>query len=116
MAVRVPKAYFDTSAASRTATANLAFGFEVQTPPCFTQKVQPHARAGISGGSPFHSSSKAMLPQWHLPVMSIWIPVQVGRLASSSAVCGALLAPHGRSKIVGVRKRLAFQPRTVCVG
>src|SRR5712671_3269441 len=76
MAVRVPKAYFDTSAESRTATASLALGFEVQTPPCLTQNVQPHARAGISGGSPSHSSSKAMLPQWHLPVMSMWISAQ----------------------------------------
>src|SRR6267154_2499802 len=76
MAVLVPKAYFDTSAASPTATASLAFGFEVQTPPCFTQKVQPHARAGISGGSPSHSSSKAILPQWHLPVMSMWVSAQ----------------------------------------
>src|SRR3981081_2730387 len=62
------------------ATASLALGFEVQTPPCFTQKVQPHARAGISGGSPFHSSSKAILPQWHLPVMSMGISGQEGCL------------------------------------
>src|SRR6266571_3519552 len=54
------------------------FAFEVQTPPCFTQNVQPHARAGISGGSPSHSSSKAILPQWHLPVMSMWISTRVG--------------------------------------
>src|SRR5712664_659646 len=86
MAVRVPKAYFDTSAASPTATASLALGFEVQTPPCFTQKVQPHARAGISGGSPSHSSSKAILPQWHLPLMSMRISAQVGRLTLDGGV------------------------------
>jgi hypothetical protein len=38
-------------------------GVEVQTPPCFVQKEQPQARAGISLGLGSQSSAKIMLPQ-----------------------------------------------------
>ena len=48
---------------SDMATASLELGFDVQTPPCLTQNEQSHARAGISTGSPSHSSSNAILPQ-----------------------------------------------------
>jgi hypothetical protein len=47
----------------------LAAGLDVNTPPCFTQKEQPHARAGIALDSPGHSSEKVILPQWHLPLI-----------------------------------------------
>src|ERR1043165_3372866 len=67
VAVRVPKAYFVTASGSRTVTRSAPFGLDVHTPPCFTQKVQPQARAGISTGSGSHVSAKAMLPQWQRP-------------------------------------------------
>src|SRR5688572_23998691 len=66
-AVRVPKEYWETSAASRTFTRSVAAGFDAHTPRCFWQNVQAHARAGISAGSGAHSRSKQMLPQWQLP-------------------------------------------------
>jgi hypothetical protein len=70
-AVRVPKAYFETSAGSSTTTRNTPFGLEVHTPPCLVQNEQPQARAGISAGSGSQARLKAMLPQWHLPRISI---------------------------------------------
>jgi hypothetical protein len=70
-AVFVPKAYFETLDASATLTFNDPAGHEVQTPPCFVQNEQVQARAGISDGSGSHLSTKEMLPQWHLPLMSI---------------------------------------------
>jgi hypothetical protein len=46
-------------------------GHEVHTPPCFVQKPQLQARAGISDGSGFQSSVKEMLPQWQPPRISM---------------------------------------------
>ena len=71
-AVRVPNEYFETREESRIVTLILPAGLEVHTPPCFTQKVQPQARAGISFGSGSHVRPKAMLPQWQLPSMTIY--------------------------------------------
>src|SRR5258706_2260906 len=47
------------------------FALDVQTPPCFTQNEQSHARVGISRGSAPQSKSKEMLPQWQLPWMTM---------------------------------------------
>src|SRR5436190_19648825 len=69
-AVCVPNAYFDTSDGSFTVKRSLPLGFDVHTPPCFVQKLQSHARAGISVGSGSHVSVKATLPQWQLPLTS----------------------------------------------
>src|SRR5438045_9050049 len=79
------------------ATANRAFGLDVQTPPCLTQNEQLHARAGISGGSPSHSRSNAILPQWHLP--RIRIPVS----ASVTLQCREKLFAHAISSDSGQR-------------
>ena len=62
-AVFVPNSYLETRDGSLTDTLSDPVGHEVQTPPCFTQNVQPQARAGIADGSGFHVSSKEMLPQ-----------------------------------------------------
>src|SRR5262249_33275490 len=62
-AVRVPKLYLDTSEASSTETLSEPFGLDVQTPPCFWQNVQVHARAGISFGSGSQVSVNEMFPQ-----------------------------------------------------
>src|SRR5207247_9601430 len=70
VAVLGPHPYLDTSAGSRMVTTRRAFGLDVQTPPCLTQNEHPHTRAGITGGSPSHSSSRAMLAQWHVPLIS----------------------------------------------
>src|SRR5438105_15341320 len=70
-AVFVPNTYSETSAGSFTTTSGVPSGFDVQTPPCFTQNVHVQARAGISTGSGSHASVKAMLPQWHLPRISM---------------------------------------------
>ena len=45
-------------------------GFEVQTPPCFTQNEQPQARAGISAGSGSQVSENEMFPQWQRPLIN----------------------------------------------
>src|SRR5258708_6969898 len=66
-ALRVPKAYVDTSAGSSIDTCKAPRGFEVQTPPCLVQNEQPQARAWISVGSGSQVSVKEMFPQWHLP-------------------------------------------------
>ena len=66
-AVPVPNEYFETGSGSFTSMRSLPSGFDVHTPPCFVQKVQSHARAGISRGSGSQSSVKPMLPQWQLP-------------------------------------------------
>ena len=71
VAVIVPKAYFETLSGSATLTLSEPAGQEVQTPPCFVQKEQVQARAGISDGSGSHPSTNEMLPQWHLPVMTM---------------------------------------------
>jgi hypothetical protein len=65
--VRVPKEYLETRDGSRTLTFSEAFGLDVQTPPCLTQKEQLQARAGISEGSGSQASSNVMLAQWQLP-------------------------------------------------
>src|SRR5436305_1906379 len=70
-AVSVPKTYRDTWAASAMATVSLPVGLEVHTPPCFVQKEQVHARAGMLTGSGSHSSSNVMFPQWQLPEISM---------------------------------------------
>jgi hypothetical protein len=46
-------------------------GHEVQTPPCFVQKLHVQARAGISTGSGRQSSVNEMLPQWQPPRISM---------------------------------------------
>jgi len=51
-------------------------GQEVQTPPCFTQKEQVQARAGISDGSGRQSSANEILPQWQRPEINIALPPQ----------------------------------------
>src|SRR6476659_6918376 len=71
MAVFVPKAYFETLDGSATLTFKDPVGHEVQTPPCLVQNEQVQARAGISDGSGSHLSTNEMLPQWHLPLMSM---------------------------------------------
>jgi hypothetical protein len=70
-AVFVPKAYFETSEGSVTLTFSEPVGQEVQTPPCFTQNEQVHARAGIFDGSGVQRSANEMLPQWHFPQISM---------------------------------------------
>src|SRR5690349_6012733 len=42
-------------------------GFEVHTPPCLAQKVQPQRRAAMTLASPGQSISKEILRQWQLP-------------------------------------------------
>jgi len=44
-------------------TVSVPVGHDVQTPPCFTQNVQVHARAGIRAGSGVQSSSNVTLRQ-----------------------------------------------------
>src|SRR5438132_11889038 len=70
-AVRVPKAYLETSDGSLTVTFKAPRGLEVHTPPCLMQNEQPQARAGISVGSGSQVSENEMLPQWHLPWINI---------------------------------------------
>src|SRR5687767_1117992 len=70
-AVSVPNAYLETRERSLRATSSAPRGFDVHTPPCFWQKVQSHARAGICVGSGSHVSENEMFPQWHLPRISI---------------------------------------------
>src|SRR5262252_5983985 len=70
-AVRVPCAYFETSEGSLTVTSSDPRGFEVHTPPCLMQNEQLQARAWISAGLGSHMSENAMLPQWHLPRISM---------------------------------------------
>lgn len=72
-AVLVPKQYFDTSEGSLTFTLSEPVGQEVQTPPCFVQKEQVQARAGISEGTGSQLSVNEMFPQWHLPEISMEI-------------------------------------------
>ena len=61
----------DTALRSRTVIVSAPLGVEVHTPPCFWQKVQPQARAGISAcsfpGWESHASENEMFPQWHRP-------------------------------------------------
>src|SRR5258708_30811176 len=96
-AVRVPKAYVDTSAGSLIDTCKARRGFEVQMPPCLVQNEQPQARAWISTGSGSQASAKEMLPQWHLP----WISMVRSRTAApdyrpGSSAAAAALAPSAR--------------------
>ena len=70
-AVFVPKLYLDTRAGSLTVTLSEPVGQEVQTPPCFVQKEQVQARAGIADGSGAQLRANEMLPQWQLPEISI---------------------------------------------
>src|SRR5258707_8546019 len=70
-AVLVPNAYFDTCAGSFTTTLRAPRGLEVHTPPCLVQNEQVQARAGISTGSGSQVREKEMLPQWHLPRITI---------------------------------------------
>src|SRR5215831_19300264 len=79
-AVRVPCAYFDMSAGSFTVTSSAPLGYDVHTPPCLTQNEQPQARACISFGLGSHASAKAMLPQWHLPRISMRLLAFLRRL------------------------------------
>src|SRR5579862_5995021 len=51
-------------------TLSVPAGWEVHTPPCFTQNEQPQARAAITAGSGSQLSVKAMLPQWQRPRIS----------------------------------------------
>jgi hypothetical protein len=46
-----------------TLTVSDPVGQDVQTPPCFAQNEQVHARAGISDGSGRQSSANEILPQ-----------------------------------------------------
>src|SRR6516162_1844350 len=57
-----------------TLTVSDPVGQEVQTPPCFTQNEQVHARAGISDGSGRQSSANEILPQWQRPEINIALP------------------------------------------
>src|SRR5260221_4866843 len=96
-AVRVPKAYVDTSAGSLIDTCKAPRGFEVQTPPCLVQNEQPQARAWISTGSGSQVSAKEMLPQWHLP----WVSMVRGRTGAldcrpRSSAAAPALEPPGR--------------------
>src|SRR5437899_10011874 len=71
-------------------TTRWASGVDVQTPPCLKQNEHPHARAGISGGSPPHSSSRAMLAQWHVPLISTSISGdEVRHLPALADLCEA---------------------------
>src|SRR5204862_5923759 len=56
-AVDVPNEYSETRVGSRIVTASAPDAHEVHTPPCLTQKLQLHARAGISVGCGSHLSS-----------------------------------------------------------
>jgi hypothetical protein len=57
-----------------TLTVSDPVGQDVQTPPCFAQNEQVHARAGISDGSGRQSSANEILPQWQRPEINIAIP------------------------------------------
>src|SRR4029077_11220746 len=70
-AVRVPCAYFDTSAGSLTVTSSAPRGYEVHTPPCLAQNEQLQARAWISVGLGSQVSENEMLPQWQVPRISM---------------------------------------------
>jgi len=66
-AVRVPRRYFDTSAASRTATPAW---LRVRSPDASVLDAEgttAGARRNL-GRSPSHWSSKAILPQWHFTI------------------------------------------------
>jgi len=54
-----------------TLTVSDPVGQDVQTPPCFAQNEQVHARAGISDGSGRQSSANEILPQWQRPEINI---------------------------------------------
>jgi hypothetical protein len=73
-AVLVLKAYFDSRARSLTVTVSDPVGQDVQTPPCFVQNEQVHARAGISDGSGRQSSANEILPQWQRPTINMALP------------------------------------------
>jgi hypothetical protein len=62
-AVFVPNEYLVTSEGSRTETLSAPVGQAVHTPPCFVQKEQVQARAGIRDGSGSQFSENPMLPQ-----------------------------------------------------
>lgn len=61
-------------------------GHDVQTPPCLTQNVHVHARAGISDGSGVQASSNEMFPQWQLPEMTIGLGRQAKWIQRSNPV------------------------------
>jgi hypothetical protein len=71
VAVFVPKAYLETRAGSATVTLSEPVGQVVQTPSCLVQNEHVQARAGIADGSGVHVRANDMLPQWHLPVISM---------------------------------------------
>jgi hypothetical protein len=62
-AVFVPNEYLVTREGSRTVTLSEPVGQAVHTPPCFVQKEQVQARAGIRDGSGSQFSENPMLPQ-----------------------------------------------------
>src|SRR5437764_10699731 len=72
---------------------------EVHTPPCFWQKVQVQARAGISLGSGRQSSVNEMLPQWHLPVIS----------TACSLAPALVCEDHRRLNLAGRNRPIATQ-------
>jgi len=62
-AVLVPNRYWPDWEASAIASRNRPVGCDVQTPRCFLQCPQPHARTGIVCPEPGQSSVNRMLPQ-----------------------------------------------------
>ena len=98
VAVLVPKLYFDTSAAWVTWTVTADPAFDVHTPPCLRQKEQEHARAGISAGSPGHSSAKVMLPQWQPPLMITQTRTSVSAHRSRTRAAGCRTCAHSLSR------------------
>jgi len=62
-AVFVPNWYWPDCEASAMAIRNRPVGCDVQTPRCFLQCPQPHARTGIVRPGPGQSSVNRMLPQ-----------------------------------------------------
>ena len=62
-AVFVPNRYWPDWEASAIASRNRPVGCDVQTPRCFLQCPQPHARTGIVCPEPGQSSVNRMLPQ-----------------------------------------------------
>ena len=60
---------FSLRAGSAITTVSLASGCDVYVPLCFRQKLQLHARTGISAPSRGQTNSYCIFPQWHPPVI-----------------------------------------------
>ena len=89
---------------------NAARGFDVHTPPCFTQKLHPHARAGISTGSGSHASENRTLRQWQLPSITMRAYGRPPRWRAKNASTWAMLSFHA----TGLPPVVAPRPPAAC--